>query len=238
MIRIISLVVAFAIVWPLSPALARAAAIVNGDFESGDFTGWTVGSPTRAPQYAADANTFNKVDVSIAAVAPNAGLSDYVARLSIFVPGIPRNSPVDPGALFTPFISQTFTAPFSGTISFDAAWRVAPNSSIGTGGFQVSLDGPGDSDPYSFFTHTVFGSTTGPWQTYSFALPVAGQYTLKISPVMNRSLEVGSYVGGIAEVDVDNVRLELVPEPATWLMLSVGAVFFLTLRKRCAFRGE
>ena len=214
---------------------------MNGDFESGDLTGWTVGSPKRAPQFEADAKTFNKVDASAAAVAPMPGLSDHVARLSIFVPAVPRNLPdyVDPGPLFSPFISQTFSATVSGTISFDAAWRVAPNGSFGHGGFQVSLDGPGDNDSFSTFDHSVAGGAqTGPWQTYSLALPVAGEYTLKISPVMYRSLEVGSYVGGIAEVDVDNVRLELVPEPATWLLLSVGAACFLTLRKRSESRGE
>jgi hypothetical protein len=225
------------LVLALCSVLAAPAAelIVNGGFETGDFTAWTVFD------LAGSSGTFY---VTGAAVAPTTGFATagpaggtYYAVSDQFGPG-------------THVLIQSFAVPAgieSVTLSFDMF--VNDQSGLGPIVNPAGLDHT--ASPNQHARVDLLTAAAGPFDT---AAGVLANFYLGVDagpnphPYTSYVFDVTSFVAGggtfqirFAEVDnmgnfnqgVDNVSIETVPEPATWTMLLAGgAALAFTYRKR------
>lgn len=204
----------------LSDGAHATEVLVNGGFETGDFSGFT-----RTDQ-AGGSGTF------------------YVQNYGAGTPlnGFPTPVQADGGTFFASTdqsgpgshtISQLFSAIAGGafTLSFDAyANDQSGVGPVGTGTdfntnpnqhFEVSLNG----------NQIYYGILTSQWQNYSFGVGsfiLNGVNTLSFTEVDNQSF---------LNVGLDNISLVsatgAVPEPSTWAMMLMGfgAIGF-SLRRR------
>lgn len=211
----------------IGSALAATASnaanlLTNGDFETGDYTGW-----------AANVQAGSNGALSI---APNNGgtspISSFPYQLN--ANGGRFFSITDQRGPGSYSLTQSFTLATSTqvTISFDHF----ANNSVGTINGGRDFTGPanqnaivdllvGGADPFSDAAAdlvAVFygpgadaGATPNPWVSYSTTLTLAaGTYLLRVAETDNR---------GFFQQGVDNVSVQAtVPEPGTWLMLLVG----------------
>lgn len=220
-------------------ARSASAAVLNGSFESGDFTGW---------------ETLGQTSIKTSAYGSGSTEGSYQALLSTFCPKKVDNlckkdgnfleltqflnvNPNDLVALGDVFegsaIETTFTVRAGDVLTFD--WNFLTDSKNGDalGLFNdftfVTLSRSINklADTYSplvgAFTATNFQNQTG-FETFSYTFTTAGRYTLGIGVV-----DVGDGANDSALL-VDNVLLSRtvtpsrVPEPASVLgVLAFGA---------------
>jgi hypothetical protein len=192
-----------------TPSFASSL-LVNGDFETGTLTGWTVfttsngtngvGLPNVVPFEtilgfpASDAAHFNVGEVTFDGTQQGGGLSQSVV--------------VTDAGLYT--------------FSLDIASQDDPDGQINAdaGLFSILIDGVAVTgiglgpftSPFQILRGTLSGSTTLSAGAHTFAIEItrSGQQDLSASPHQY----------------VDNVTLNTpaVPEPATWLLLGSGLV--------------
>jgi hypothetical protein len=219
-----------------TPGPTRAA-IINGGFETGDFTGWSQTGATSIRTSSYDSGpTEGSYQALIINGSPASGASVPTADLEAFL-GLTAgtlsglgNGTVTEGSA----IKQGFSAAAGQVLSFD--WNFLTNG--GTPGgitndfafFTLNVVGIlADSTFASFITSpTHFGQETT-FQTFSTVIPTSGNYQLGLGvvDVFRRFTNSGLLV--------DNVRLSghLAPEPGSMALLGLGIPALMRLRRRC-----
>ncbi len=222
------------------PRPSTNATLINGGFETGDFTGWT---------------TLGEISIETSAFGT--GPTEGTSQASLSTAGaafagsiIEEFLGLDPGSLdqlgasldVLPFpggvasqgsaIRQTFTANAGDILTFD--WNFLTNetaSFIPLNDFSFvsisSLSALGTTfPPAGPLSMTQFFQETG-FQPFSFTIPTTGTYTLGIGVTDWRDTTKDSVLL------VDNVQLASVPEPTSTLgLLAFGALGAGSVLKR------
>lgn len=217
------------------------ANLVNGGFETGDFTGWD--------RYEAE-DTF-VVDASFGS-GPTEGTYEAALRtpldeltnlcpLSAFVGvdlcdffSLGNGIPVEGTA-----IRQTFHASAGDVLEFDYNFLTncpTPEQLCGLDndfGFVVlgGLDELADAYDADNISATPFDLETG-FQTHSTVIPVTGWYVLNIG-VMDVLPANACGVWDESAILIDNAYVGPVPEPSTLILLGLGGLAGLVRRMRC-----
>lgn len=220
------------------------AAVINGGFETGNFTGWsTIGDTSiqTAKQFGNGATDgSSEAFLSTASVASdkfNFSGKDAVAssKLETFLGLAPGNLNSLESSTFRvtqgSAIKQTFTANAGDTLSLNYNFLTDENKqSLDFNSFAFAVLQPDTiklADTFSSFkpSSTFFNQETG-FQTFSTVIPTSGTYTLELGAV-----DVGeAYSSGLL---VDNVRIASVPEPSSKLgVLAFSALVGVRLLKR------
>ena len=193
------------------------ALFVNGDFESGDFTGWTLGLTSGGAQ------TFQQV-VDFDIDGPGALGTTKVGQFSAGrAAGVTTG---DHGVTVTQMLNLTAGVEY--TFQFDWAAHRTPGLGSNTQGgiFALMVNGA-----------EVNRSAAGPT---SAAVPVFGHHTGVFTPTVSGNHEVGVWIMRPFTIPanntlfqaVDNFSATAVPEPATMVALGLGAAAFLRRRKK------
>ena len=208
---------------------ARAAGVANGDFETGDFTGWTIqtdagpGQPTDLFLVASQGGYAARIEADYYATPADVSSTPTNA---VFIANTLHQG-LDLSAQPGEQISLGFDWSFGGEDGSPTAgdvlvvgltdangqmygpdgqpgYVVVPRRSYGSGSFQAMLD------------PAVFNNATG------WSLEV--QLLVGVDPYEEQHNALGSYV------EVDNVTV--VPEPGTLAGLGAGAGLLFALRRR------
>jgi hypothetical protein len=219
----------------LSTALVAApsqAAVVNGSFESGNFTGWEkIGvAAVDTNDYGVDPKDgYYQASLATVSTARAASATSIERFLGLTHGSLSNlgNGVANSGAA----IKQTFTASAGDVVSFD--WNFLTDE--GTPNYRnndfafFSLTGLTElADTKVSFVDSLspFREETG-YQTTSYNITTAGTYTLGLGVINSGDRKVQS---GLL---VDNVSSEPVPEPASMLgILAFGALGGKKLLKR------
>lgn len=210
----------------LSFARAEAAAITNGSFETGDFTGWTVSNPLGLSSIgvflpAGEAS----VGTGVLGLTPFEG--SYVAAI-----GTGDSFFVDGQGTFDIVATQTFDLGAGSTLSGwsrfyngdfepqDTAWVRIYDSG---GAILATLwtQSSGGLDPGDPNTVPYHSSTN--WTEWSWSALTGGTYTLALGATTfgdDRLSSIGLHDG-------IHVTETSVPEPATLSLLAIGLVLVL-----------
>lgn len=232
----------FTLTTALAANLPTQAAVLNGGFETGDFTNWTTGG---------DVIVQNTIFGDSTAVAPE---GNYVALLSNSSvlggevisdvtaletsAGLLAGSLTNRNALNGSFVAQTFSANAGDTISFN--WNFFTNeftnSDINTNDFAFfsiipNFETLADVNTSTFTTASAssfFSATTG-FQAVTQALPTDGTYSFVagIVGVGDTQAESGLAIDSFAVTKSPSTP---VPEPSSMLGLGGLAVAFTALR--------
>jgi hypothetical protein len=245
-----------ALTFLLAPVMAQAD-LINGGFETGNFTGWqtigdalvvdsSIGTPpaggtfqaliTTAPsdppfrQHPQNYSGTNSVSVCPASLSPD--------PLDAFL-GLPRCSLKDLAAVIDPFtpsawegsaIKQTFTGNVGDVLSF--SWNFLTDEGLQSDFAFVVLDGT-----LSLLAHfstvspgsgTPFLNESG-YHVFGAILPTGGVH----------SIGVGVVDGFIdpavnSALLVDNFFVTKIPEPASWWLLGLGLMGMARVGRRIA----
>lgn len=201
---------------------AGGAAISNGDFETGDLTGWST-SVSHFQGGAPSAHLEGNVRIAIAR-SDDQGASVLLTAESAYrfveVPGFFYSVPQIEGAQAS--IAQTFTAYAGQSLSFDARFSGLLGTAI------IQLIGP-DLNLTEELSNRFYTSLA-PWKTFLYPIARSGEYTFTASASSRGQWDYGTPQLGNCDFYIDNVRL--VPEPAT-LALGLLAVAVLGVSARC-----
>lgn len=190
-------------------ASAAIELATNGDFETGDLSGWTFGIPQSDETFDITGDAFSG---SFAGALVNSLANDGT-------PGAAFVSQVGIGA-------GTVMPGDTVTISFDAKGDFQVGGvffvdllSLDSGGGTTGVEGL-DAPP------TFPGGT---WTNYSYTgtagANVDGGLTLQIRTI------TGADPASVANLTIDNLSVTVVPEPASLGLLSVGALTMLRRRR-------
>lgn len=192
--------------------IVQAGLITNGDFETGDFTGWNHWTDWTY-------GTSQFVSTSINATGGTQG--PHCASLSFLLSGFSGQGNgvyVDASA----GIGQDITVNVGDTLTFDYA-----EGSYGSIGSRTSYLIVGKNGAGGFSnSYTLSPMTT--WNSYSFSFTEAGSYYIGIT----RNMSCASFMNSSGELLIDNVQLTSVPEPSTIVLLSIGAISLFGYARR------
>ena len=220
----------------LASSSQAAEFIVNGGFETGNYTGWTANVQSGSNGNLFITPTVGSGPTSNLSYATNANGGNFFSITDMNGPG-------------SYSLTQSFTLATATkvTISFDhfannyagsgfnsgRDYNVRPNQNavvdllFGTPSAFTEL--PGDVAAVLYGPGADAGTNPNPWASYSSTLTLAaGTYTLRFAETDNQSF----FNQGVDNVSV----MSLVPEPTTWAMLLIGfgAVGVATRRTRQA----
>lgn len=206
----------------IAPSASRAAAFVNGSFES-VFSGWTLSSN----------GLINTVFNSTHFMAPpNDSVPDmiYTPRDgSLFAQLTAGNQ--DEAVLLSQSFDVSGVTRLSGRVGFLAndyidplGTQFVPPGSYNDFGF-VRLRGDQVATLYFRDIATVGNYGFTDWDSFDVVLG-PGAYTLEIGVVNNTDGDNAS------RLVVDNIRVDAVPEPATWAMMILGFFGLGTMLRR------
>jgi hypothetical protein len=213
---------------------ASANILINGDFETGDYTGWSV--------------TTQGGSNGAIAIAPNNGGPAPISGqgTALNANGGRWYSLTDQGGPGSYSLTQGFTLATASrvTISFDMFannyagvvfpgrdYTVVPAQNavvdILTGAASPFTDAAGDIVSVLYGPGSDAFNVVNPWTSYSYTLNLAaGSYQIRFAETDNQLF---------FNQGVDNVSIisGVVPEPATWAMLIIGfgAVGFAARRR-------
>jgi hypothetical protein len=210
-------------------AAESRAAIVNGDFETGDLSGWTVDlAADNGPSDVPGTATVETVDGSLRAVLTAA--SDVFVDLES---GQPQSYSLAK-------ISQIVTLADAATVAVDisGSYSAIP-AAFSPGGIAtigITLTNTANQSSHTLLHIGSFYSgfvTLHSFDTLAVAavLP-AGEYRLEAFAIANNegNLESGGSVE--ASLTLDNFRLLPVPEPSGLLLISLAALCLIAKARR------
>ncbi|NEQ87958.1 MAG: PEP-CTERM sorting domain-containing protein [Moorea sp. SIO2I5] len=208
-----------------------ALAIVNGSFETGDFTEWaTIGNTSIETAAFGSGPTDGDFQALLTTDFGSVPVSDLETFLGLTagslatIPNLPNvGTPTEGSA-----IQQTFTAHAGDVLSFD--WNFLTNESTSSFTPEVfndfsfvsiakMVDGLADTNSPLFITSlTRFFQETG-FQSFSYTFETSGSFSLGIGVFDEDDTAFSS---GLL---IDNIELTSVPEPASILgLLALGAL--------------
>ena len=191
-------------------ASANAQSFVNGDFQTGDFTGWTIANTANGH------STVQSVD-SFDVTGGGASLAGHFAVGQVnFQSGDHEGITITQNLNLTGGVAYTF--------AFD--WASSDPSGNADGGtYTLIVNGA------SIASHAT-GSITG-------GVPIRGTLSGVFTPGSTGSYSVGAMIdrvflcpGTDDSQYVDNFRVSGVPEPASMAVLGLGAAALLRRRRR------
>jgi hypothetical protein len=194
-----------------APAFANVNIAVNGGFESGGFAGWTQfptgsGSQTIVSPGSASANAANLNNTT-------PGAANLIKNANIGVGLVQPNSPI--------------------TVSFDAIGNFGPGG-VAFAELFSELSGGGTSASVILSGGPLNGAanfgdfSTGNWRSFSFNAVTGPNVSGGVTVQFNAA--TGAFAGSTSQLYVDNLRVVVVPEPATVGTLVAGSL--LALRRR------
>ncbi len=197
-LRIVCLIALGSFVLPSS-----YAGIISGDFEAGDFTGWSINTTGGGFFRPSGAYIIDSSAGHVAEVYSEAGPS--------------------PGQNITS-LSQEFSASEFQQLQIDAR---SSTFGIIPGGYDMRLSvihlETGQGSSRQFFQND-------PWQTYTMPLSLSGNYRITARSEAFMNFTPGGALAG-ASLFIDNLRL--IPEPSEATIIIVGLiVYFLSGTRR------
>jgi hypothetical protein len=224
-----------------SPALSQEL-IVNGEFETGDYTGWTTSTQTGSQGSLNIDTPGTTTPLSGFTTAPNATGGTYYSVSDQTGPGaysLTQLFTVGAGTTALTLSFDMFVNNYAGTVSVNPAgldYTAVPNEN-GRVDLLIAGADPFSTNPadvlFNFYLGSDAGPNPNPFTSYSFditSLITPGQsYQIRFAEVDNQ---------GFFNMGVDNVSVlattGAVPEPATWAMMLMGfgAVGFAMRRRK------
>jgi hypothetical protein len=238
-----------ALTFLLAPVMAQAN-LINGGFETGNFTGWqtigdalvvdsSIGTPPAGGTF--QALITNAPSRGIATFSGNRSVEVCPASLSpdpldAFL-GLPRCSLKDLAAVVDPIfksawegsaIKQTFSGNVGDVFSF--SWNFLTDEGLQSDFAFVVLDGTlsllADFSTVSPGSGTPFLNESG-YHVFGAILPTGGVHSIGVG-----------VVDGFIDPDinsallVDNFLIRKIPEPASWLLLGLGLMGMARVGRR------
>lgn len=225
----------FAIAAAAAVPAGAAELLVNGGFETGDFSGWT-----KSVQSGSSGNAF--VVPNVSGVSPLSGFS--LPQLNTGGQYYAVTDQTGPGSYaLTQSFTTDGTSPLS--VSFDLLvqnstgntsvtspardFNTFPNQNLVVDILRAGAD-PFTSDPADVVAN-LFGPSgiSNPWTSYNFNLGTlaAGTYQFRFSETDNQ----GFFQGGLDNVEVRDASVN-VPEPASLGLIGAGVASMLRARRR------
>jgi hypothetical protein len=201
----------FLILVAASQVTGVSAAIINGNFATGDFTGWSTLDVSPALGAGLAVQSFSEGNRAVLTAAPTSTSTATAA------------------------IQQTFLVPSAARLTFD----VSSDQSIaglaeglaGTSQVSIAVSELGGSGGDQFWMFTLYNnpafspsSLSNPFQTVSMLLPEGGTYNF-YAQVQAADGQQGN--GAFAQMTLTNLRLSDVPnspEPGTLILGLAGLV--------------
>lgn len=212
------------------------ADLVNGDFETGTFSGWTVAH--------ASGDGLTDSTKVVFGGAPQGLFYGQVGMQGggpgVFIP------------MVYPSLKQSFSALAGQQLQYSISWELFAGLSAGlplgsSASFSVVLVGPDSqttllqqatiqpgpgNDPLSPFG--IDGVSVQPWTTATGPIAETGSYSLIVNVNGNPGgSQAGSPGGFRTMVGIDDVRVVAVPEPSAFMSISIAAaVIGVGLRRK------
>ncbi len=220
----------------LMASASQADLLVNGDFETGDFTGWSVNTEPGTNGLMSIATPGTTTPVSGQPTVLGAGQGNWYAV-------------TDQGGPGTYSLTQTFTVPGpvpQVILSFD----LFVNNWHTTDIVDLSRLDAVSGGPLQYARVDILANGSGPFETgagvlatyYAGSDGISGPYaptpySIDITGIVGGG---GTFILRFAEADnqmifnmgVDNAGIVTVPEPGTFALLGLGAVGFALYRRR------
>lgn len=194
----------------LQSGASQANVLLNGGFESGDFTDWTVNASTPYPQVV---------------IAYNQSGNYPTGAFGEKIPAAPNG-----GTYGAYFVSDTATQSISQSISltqgqnYQVSFELYSPNNGRNNAFDATLQSNVDGVLSPLFTAKTLASG---WTLYSAIFAAsAGPYTFSLN-FHGQGVPAADFV-------VDNASVAAVPEASTWAMMILGfvGVGFLAYRRR------
>jgi hypothetical protein len=213
---------------------AAQAVILNGGFETGDFTGWTTTGTTSIETAAFGSGptegTSQALLSTVGTAATDSDLETFLGLAAGSLDGLGNGDAIEGAA-----IKQTFSASAGDLLSFD--WNFLTNESTPStfNDFAFVTINPtselADTGFATFFSSpTPFDEETG-FSTFSFPIAATDSYTLGIGVVDEGDVVISSGLL-IDRVSLTSSNGTVIPEPTSMLLFGLGSLSALGARNR------
>jgi hypothetical protein len=221
---------------------ARPDTLINGSFETGDFSGWTVAIPNGIVQYGYPGTPPGSLTP--------AGTADVV---SSWGPATGMSSAISPaGGNDFAVIGSDANAYFAGNLSYDITASQTVTLSAGSTLSGSALFYNGDYEPQDMAFVSILGDggncllatpwsatsgmstyhTATPWTAWEWQAPRSGTYTLELGVATGGDDAFASY-GMFDNISVTPAGFNTteVPEPSCLGLFGLGAAGFVGVRR-------